>query len=212
MILQQVPVGHASGARARKRGFKGGLALGGAIAVAVLLPACAHLAPRPGPAPRPLPPSQAPMPAPVSPTVFAYPERGQNADVQARDRYECHEWAARQSGFDPSLPPNYEPERRVYRERGPAPGEPVVAGAVTGAVLGAVVSAPRHTGSGAAVGAVAGAVLGAAAESANENARRVGDAERAAAAVAAQVERNRPVEDYRRAITACLQARGYRVQ
>lgn len=34
--------------------------------------------------------------------VIAYPARGQNADLQARDRYECHSWAVGQSGFDPS--------------------------------------------------------------------------------------------------------------
>ncbi|TBU81530.1 hypothetical protein DNK06_07055 [Pseudomonas daroniae] len=34
--------------------------------------------------------------------VIAYPARGQNADLQARDRYECHSWAVSQSGFDPA--------------------------------------------------------------------------------------------------------------
>lgn len=35
-------------------------------------------------------------------TVIAYPARGQDADLQARDRYECHTWAVSQSGFDPA--------------------------------------------------------------------------------------------------------------
>jgi hypothetical protein len=34
--------------------------------------------------------------------VIAYPKEGQDPDVQARDRYECHAWAVRKSGFDPS--------------------------------------------------------------------------------------------------------------
>ncbi|WP_263145601.1 hypothetical protein [Pseudomonas sp. RIT-PI-AD] len=34
--------------------------------------------------------------------VIAYPARGQSADQQARDRYECHSWAVGQSGFDPA--------------------------------------------------------------------------------------------------------------
>jgi hypothetical protein len=42
--------------------------------------------------------------------VIAYPAQGQNAEQQARDRYECHGWAVRQSGFDPatatSAPPS----------------------------------------------------------------------------------------------------------
>ncbi|MFV3368798.1 DUF6515 family protein [Pseudomonas sp. NY15435] len=43
--------------------------------------------------------------------VMAYPMYNQNPDQQARDRYECHRWAADQSGFDPALasyaPPDY---------------------------------------------------------------------------------------------------------
>lgn len=38
--------------------------------------------------------------------VIAYPARGQNADLQARDRYECHSWAVSQSGFDPATATN----------------------------------------------------------------------------------------------------------
>ena len=32
-----------------------------------------------------------------------YPARGQGAQVQAADEYDCHRWAARQSGYDPSV-------------------------------------------------------------------------------------------------------------
>jgi hypothetical protein len=34
--------------------------------------------------------------------LYVYPRRGQSSEQQARDRYECHRWAAEQSGFDPS--------------------------------------------------------------------------------------------------------------
>jgi hypothetical protein len=33
-----------------------------------------------------------------------YPRSGQSAEQQARDRYECHRWAADQTGFDPTRP------------------------------------------------------------------------------------------------------------
>jgi len=33
---------------------------------------------------------------------FVYPRQGQSAQQQASDEYECHRWAASQSGFDPS--------------------------------------------------------------------------------------------------------------
>ncbi len=40
---------------------------------------------------------------PTSYDVIAYPARGQTAEQQARDRYECHSWAVSQSGFDPAV-------------------------------------------------------------------------------------------------------------
>jgi hypothetical protein len=35
---------------------------------------------------------------------FMYPKAGQSAEQQAKDRYECHQWAAQQAGFDPTQP------------------------------------------------------------------------------------------------------------
>jgi hypothetical protein len=34
-----------------------------------------------------------------------YPAKGQSQAQQDRDRYECHSWAVKQTGFDPSRPP-----------------------------------------------------------------------------------------------------------
>lgn len=34
--------------------------------------------------------------------LFVYPRRGQSAERQASDEYECHRWAVGQSGFDPT--------------------------------------------------------------------------------------------------------------
>jgi uncharacterized protein DUF6515 len=54
------------------------------------------------------PPSGAPQAAstqaPPSDDLFIYPQNGQAADKQASDKYECHKWAASQSGFDPTQP------------------------------------------------------------------------------------------------------------
>jgi hypothetical protein len=36
--------------------------------------------------------------------LFIYPNQGQSEQKQADDRYECHAWAVRQTGYDPSLP------------------------------------------------------------------------------------------------------------
>lgn len=34
--------------------------------------------------------------------LYAYPTKGQSAEQQKSDRYQCHSWAVQQSGFDPT--------------------------------------------------------------------------------------------------------------
>lgn len=49
------------------------------------------------------PDEAAPVTDPVSTDLFVYPRKGQSAEQQASDRLECHEWAADQTGYDPTL-------------------------------------------------------------------------------------------------------------
>lgn len=42
--------------------------------------------------------------------LFVYPKEGQSEPRLADDRYECHRWAANQSGFDPTQPGGGLPE------------------------------------------------------------------------------------------------------
>ncbi|MBS0394712.1 MAG: hypothetical protein JSR54_08805 [Proteobacteria bacterium] len=49
-------------------------------------------------------PSAAGATPPVAGDLFVYPRNGQSADDLAGDRYECHRWAADQTGFDPTRP------------------------------------------------------------------------------------------------------------
>lgn len=149
--------------------------------------------------------------SPLPPTqVFFYPAAGQSAAQQDRDRYECHLWAVRQTGFDPSLPmPS--PAPRVEVIPSPPPGHDTAVGAVVGALLGAAIARPGDAASGAAVGAVAGAALGAVSDASRQERAEViqrrydvRDTQRLA-----QLERK--AHDYRRAISACLEGRGYTV-
>lgn len=48
------------------------------------------------------PPSAAPSSPTPSERLYVYPNQGQGAERQASDEYECHRWAAGQSGFDPT--------------------------------------------------------------------------------------------------------------
>lgn len=50
----------------------------------------------------PEPPAGAPAPAAAE--LYLYPRNGQSEAQQATDRYECHRWAADQTGFDPTAP------------------------------------------------------------------------------------------------------------
>jgi hypothetical protein len=48
--------------------------------------------------------SSASAPAAAGSELFIYPKNGQSEEQQSKDRYECHSWAASQSGFDPTQP------------------------------------------------------------------------------------------------------------
>ncbi len=138
--------------------------------------------------------------------VYVYPNKGQSEAQTDRDRYECHTWAVGQTHFDPSTAPSDEvPHVRVVS----APqGAGTAAGAVTGAVIGAAISRPRDAPGGALFGAVAGALIGAAADQQRQEqvdqAQRVYDRDYAA--------RVRPAREYRRALSACLEGRGYTIK
>lgn len=171
------------------------------LLLAATLAGCA-VAPTRHPPPRP----HAAPTQPALPPMFFYPERGQAADRQDRDRYECYRLAVRDSGFDPGMTPVSRPwappAPPVRRE-----GADVVEGAATGAIVGAAVSSPRHAGQNAVIGAVFGALLGAAVQESRAQAAEAAQARQAEAAARAR----QPLNDFRRAMGACMQSRGYTV-
>jgi hypothetical protein len=130
--------------------------------------------------------------------LFVYPSRGQDAKQQDRDRYECHNWAVGQSGYDPSRAQASAPAQTTSE----VPRGGLMRGAARGAAVGAVGGAiGGDAGKGAAIGAASGALIGgirrrdqlagqAAEQSSNAAAKRDG---------------------YDRALRACLQGRGYTV-
>ena len=156
-----------------------------------------------------------PAPTPPDTNVYFYPASGRtvSADQQDRDKYECNAWAVKQSGFDPSAPGMPPHHHVTIVAGGPPPGAAVGAGAVTGAVVGAAVAHPWDTGRGALLGAVAGAAIGGIVES--ERAHQADQLQaqanaNAAGAQAAALERQ--AWRFRRAMTACLEGRGYIVR
>jgi outer membrane lipoprotein SlyB len=151
-----------------------------------------------------------PPPEPVNTAsiaaVYVYPANGQSDSQLDRDRYECHQWSVKQTGYDPSQV--HSASERVEVVSAAPPGASTAAGAVTGAILGAAVSRPRNAGGGAIVGAVAGAMVGAAVdENRQERVDRVQERYDRRHEQAVQ-----QAQGYRRAITACLEGRGYTVK
>jgi hypothetical protein len=164
-------------------------------------------------------PRQLPAPPaepPPDTAVYFYPAQGHavpTVEQQDRDKYECNTWAVQKTGFDPSLP-NVPPHQRVrVIAGGPPPGAATAAGAVTGAVVGAAVSNPWHAGRGTLIGALAGAAIGGIAD-----VERSSEADRLQAQAEADDShvRNAALEqramNFRRAMSACLEGRGYSVR
>lgn len=148
----------------------------------------------------------------VPPTQFYfYPKAGQTTEQQSRDHYDCYNWAVQQTGFDPgrSAIPTDERVRIVPM---PPPGYDTATLAVAGAVLGALIGGPRHAVGGALVGASGGAIIGAASDSARvESARQQGEAY-AVRDRANDARISEKAFSFRRAMSACLEGRGYSVR
>ena len=169
-----------------------------ALGVAALLAGCVEA-----------PPQRIVVRAPPPPEftrVVIYPANGQSPQQMDRDRYECSTWAVQQSGFDPSQPGVPSGERIVVRSSTP-PGTNTAVGAIAGALLGAAVLGPRNAGAGLLIGGATGAAIGASNDAAAQ--------QRAAAEQAqynqAYAQADDGARNYRRAISACLRARGYTI-
>ena len=177
------------------------------IPAVLMLSACYH---RPYAVVQPSGPEAASRPAP-STQVFFYPARGQSAEQQSRDHYDCYNWAINQTGYDPSqsaIPK----EQRVRVVPMPPPGHDTAVLAVAGAVLGALIGGRRHAVGGALIGAAGGAAVGAASD-----ATRQEQARQLEMAYGAQDRSRDPRLDaqatgFRRAMSACLEGRGYTVR
>jgi hypothetical protein len=165
------------------------------LALSAVLVACA------APPPRRVVVASQPVPSPI----MVYPAQGQTPEQLERDRYECHVWAVQQSGFDPSAP-GVPAGQRVVVEPANPPGAGTAVGAIAGAILGAAIAGPRDAGFGAVFGGLTGAAIGATSDA---NAQAQANVEQA------RLNQNYAqgaagASNYRRAISACLDARGYK--
>jgi uncharacterized protein YcfJ len=125
-------------------------------------------------------------------------QRGQSLEQTRRDRYECHNWAVEQTGEAPAaVPAEAEPTRDGDRELRRERIDRAIVGAAIGGAIGSVLGngRRRHSSDRVLAGAAAGAAIGAA-TAGNEREAETDAAE---------------PSDYLRALTACLEGRGYSV-
>jgi hypothetical protein len=143
--------------------------------------------------------------------LYYYPKAGQTPEQQSRDHYECYNWAVQQTGFDPNdidIPA----QARVEVVPVPPPGHDMAAMSVAGAIIGALIAGPRNALGGAAVGAAGGAMIGAASDASRQETARQLEEAYATRDGATQLELERKATDFRNAMGACLEGRGYSVR
>ena len=141
------------------------------------------------------------LPAPAAEDLRALEvqgERGQSLERTRRDRYECHNWAVEQTGEGPAAVPADAEPNDADRERRRERIDRAIVGAAIGGAVGSILGngRRRHSNDRILAGAAAGAAIGAA------------TAGGAAEGEASTVEEP---SDYLRALTACLEGRGYSV-
>lgn len=152
------------------------------------------------------PPRTVAVPAPPPQKIFVYPKNGQSPEQTDRDRYECHLWAVQQTGVDPSRADANPYERVVVQPANP-PGSGTAAGAIGGAILGAIIAGPRDAGAGLILGGATGAIVGSTADASAQQQARMTQQQLNQSAAAGRARAN----SYTRALSACLQGRGYSI-
>jgi uncharacterized membrane protein len=167
----------------------------------------AVLAQQPAPAAPPPPAAQTTLAGALGLIVF--PAKEQTSDVQAMDEQACYVWANQQTGIDPALVrANPDSAAKVAKAKMDSATVGVaVGGAAKGAAAGALIGAVTgDAGTGAGVGAVGGAIAG-------RRAKKQASAKAAqAGAAAANAQAAELINTFKKAMTACLEGKGYTVK
>jgi hypothetical protein len=125
------------------------------------------------------------------------PQRDQSADQMRRDRYECHNWAVEQTGEVPVSTPAPNQDAVDAAKRADRVAR-IGTGAAIGAALGGLFGGGHNYGEDIVKGAAVGSVVGVATSSVHDKKQQ-------------KQAGPEPGSDYLRALTACLEGRGYTV-
>ncbi len=133
--------------------------------------------------------------------LYIYPAKGQSAEQQNKDEYECYQWAKRDTGFDPmAVPRASSPAPSTGQRRGG-----VARGALGGAAIGAIAGDSDDAAKGAAIGGLLGGMRQRRQNVSAEQERAQWEQQQASEYAS---QRN----NYNRAYAACLEGRGYTVK
>ena len=150
-----------------------------------------------------------------------YPAKGQLPQQQDRDRYECHDWARAQFGFDPTQPAQSAPAAQPAQANAAyasTPGGPSLGTMARGAAGGAAVAEVTNhdAGRGAAIGLLSASALSRAREqqmmAAKQQQAAQQQAQQQQALQQQQAARGQARAFYDRGFAACMEARGYVVK
>lgn len=148
--------------------------------------------------------------------VYAFPKSGQAAEQQSKDEAACYEWASSNTGTDPfnlqkqGAEQQQQTEQQVQQAQAATKGAGA-AGAVRGAAAGALIGeiANDDASEGAAWGAAAGMV----ASRRRAHAASAQAQQQAAAQGATQQEATQEqIDNFKKAFSACLEAKDYLVK
>jgi hypothetical protein len=132
--------------------------------------------------------------------LYVYPKKAQSANQQLTDESQCYSNAKSQTGYDPNATTTAVATNKQDQKSG---DKPVAQGAVRGAVISGA------TGGDAAAGARRGAILGGI-KAKRKQQQETEQADKQAAA--AKTTTQQPIDNFKRSLSACLDARGYSVK
>jgi outer membrane protein with glycine zipper len=146
--------------------------------------------------------------------VFAFPGSGQTATQQSQDETECYNWAERETGLDPfqldkqaaqQQQQAVQQQQQAQAAAAGAGAKGALGGAAGGAAIGAIAG---NAGKGAAIGAGVGAIANRArGQSKAQQAQQQSQQSQAAAKMTAS-----QITNFKKAFSACLEAKKYTVK
>lgn len=131
--------------------------------------------------------------------LYVYPKNHQSSTQQLTDESQCYSNAKTQTGFDPNATTTATAAKTKDAKSG---DKPVAQGAARGAVISGV------TGGDPGAGARRGAMIGGIKAKRKEKE----EAEQADKQAAATKNTQPPLDNFKRSVSACLDARGYSVK